>query len=300
MSRWLVGNYFALPRTTGLRMRCEIFHYIYGFDREIFSNNSAMWHGRIAYKNAILSARSKYEAVFNPAIKKISSFEQSPLKNLDRGGGSSLAYRFTPGKSPGIMFIPGYMSNMNGGKALALEKYSKENGHSFVRFDYQTEDFSINPVKTVQTCIGDCLAVFDRLTQGPQYIVGSSMGTCMMLLLALERPERIVGLIGVAAFTAFPKHNQIADTLMQAEDLMKYQSMLLGDSINITCPVRLIHGMDDDTVPSESSLDIARRLKSNDVDVILRKCGKHRMSTDRDLDLLIQTLDQLIRHSAKL
>ncbi|XP_077985032.1 palmitoyl-protein thioesterase ABHD10, mitochondrial-like [Glandiceps talaboti] len=269
-------------------------------------------------KIIVTSGKCTTYSISKLARTMCSMSDQSPPKFLSRGNGSSLAYRAMEGSSPGLLFLPGFMSNMNGGKALALEKYCQENGLSYVRFDYQGCGESIGEIPS-SSAFGvwksDAVAVLDELTKGPQYVVGSSMGGGIMLMLAMERPDRVQGLVGVATAAKFVGHLTYTDTIQKedgqtethttsvpAEKFIEKseQSQLLGDSLPITCPVRLLHGMKDDTVPYERSLDVARRLQSKDVDVILRKEGDHRLSTPFDLQLLIETLDKLMKQKAKL
>ena len=119
-------------------------------------------------------------------------------KILTRETGASIAYHMLPGKSPGIVFMTGFMSDMTGSKALALEELCRDRGHAFLRFDYQGHGASSGNFAdgTIGLWAEDALAAFDSLTEGPQVIVGSSMGGWIMLLTALARPQRIAGLLG--------------------------------------------------------------------------------------------------------
>jgi pimeloyl-ACP methyl ester carboxylesterase len=162
--------------------------------------------------------------------------------------------------------------------------------------------------------------MLDKLTVGPQVVVGSSMGGWIMLLLALARPARIAGLIGIAAAPDFTEdlvwHELSAAqrTQMMTDGVVEIPSdydgppmrlsrhliedgranQILGRPIDIGCPVRLLHGQRDASVPWQRSLLIAERLTSPDVTTILVKDGDHRLSRPQDLALLIQTLDEMI------
>ncbi|SVD93667.1 uncharacterized protein METZ01_LOCUS446521, partial [marine metagenome] len=119
-----------------------------------------------------------------------------------------IAYKMIKGRSPGIIFIHGLKSDMNGKKALSIEKYAKKNKLSFIRFDCRGngksdgkfEDFTISDWKQ------DILTVIDNLTKGPQILIGSSMGGWLMTLAAKARPKKIAGLIGLAAAADFGKN----------------------------------------------------------------------------------------------
>ena len=211
---------------------------------------------------------------------------------------------------------------MTGTKALFLEDYCRRRGRAYVRFDYfghgqSSGDFAQG---TIGRWREDAIAVIDSLTEGPQILVGSSMGGWIMLLAALARPERIMALVGIAAAPDFTTEllpnrlspeqrreleQQGAVTLPSEYDPAGYlytraliedgnKHLLLGAPIPLDIPVRLLHGLADASVPWQLSLRLAEHLQSHDVEVILVKGGDHRLSTEPDLALLAQTLDGLI------
>jgi pimeloyl-ACP methyl ester carboxylesterase len=225
--------------------------------------------------------------------------------------GATIAYRRVEGRTPGIVFLHGLMSDMTGSKALAVEALARERGQAFLRFDTfghgaSSGDFA---QATVGRWRGDVLAALDALTRGPQVIVGSSMGGWLMLLAALARPERIAGLVGIAAAPDATEDLIWGElTREQQQTLMREGSirlpsaydpagylftrrlieegrdhLLLGGEIPIACPVRLIHGMEDKDVPWRTSLRLAERLATRDVEVTLVKGGDHRLSAEADL-----------------
>ena len=236
--------------------------------------------------------------------------------------GSSIAYRHLPGREPGIIFCSGFNSNMQGTKALALEQWALQEGRQFTRFDYFGHGDSSGSLE--QGCIGrwrdDTLAVLDRVTSGKQLMVGSSMGGWLMLLVAQARPDRVCGLLGLAAapdFTARLKanltaaqHKQLADKGYTDlpncyDDGEPYRisrhlveegtaHLLLGGQIPIDLPVRLIQGQRDEDVPWRLALELADDLTSNDVEVQLVKAGDHRLSEPQDLTRLLATVRQMI------
>ncbi|KAF3836500.1 hypothetical protein F7725_029058 [Dissostichus mawsoni] len=233
-----------------------------------------------------------------------------------------LAYRRVKGKSPGVLFLPGYASNMNGQKAEALEEFCRSLGHSYLRFDYTGHGASEGVLSegTIGTWKKDVLYVLDELVEGPQIMVGSSLGGWLMLLAAIARPEKTAALVGISTaadhivtvynslslearkefeekgeWTLPTKHPEEGlydfnmDFLKEAENHCVLQS-----PIPITCPVRLIHGLKDEDVPWHISMQVAERILSADVDVILRRQGQHRMSERDDIKLMVYTIDDLI------
>jgi pimeloyl-ACP methyl ester carboxylesterase len=185
-----------------------------------------------------------------------------------------------------------------------------------LRFDYagcgESEgDFA---AQTLEDWLGDALAAIDALTEGPLVVVGSSMGGWLMLLTALARPERIAGLVGIAAapdFTDWGFDQTQRAELARAGVLVEpsdydaptvttlgfwesgQRRLLLGGPIAIDAPVRLLHGQRDDVVPWRIALDLADRLRSAEVQLTLVKDGDHRLSRDGDIALLIATVEAL-------
>lgn len=243
---------------------------------------------------------------------------------LELPDGSVIAYHHSPGLAPGIVFCAGFNSNMQGIKALALEQWCLEQGRQFTRFDYSGHGESSGTVE--EGCIGrwrdDTLAVLDELTSGPQLIVGSSMGGWIMLLVAQKRPQRVSGLVGLAAAPDFTDRlrgsltpqqrsqlgsNGYADLPNCYDDGEPYRigrllldegeaHLLLDGEIHFEGPVRLIQGQRDDDVPWQLALRIAEKLTSADVEVQLVKDGDHRLSEPADLQRLRVTVEQLLPH----
>ena len=131
---------------------------------------------------------------------------QEPVPGSLAGpNGHQIAYVRTNGKTPGVIFFGGYMSDMTGTKALSLEKLCREIGHGYLRFDYSGHGASGGFFEngTISSWTNDALTVFDAVTNGPQILVGSSMGGWIMLLVALARKKRVHGLIGIAQAADF-------------------------------------------------------------------------------------------------
>ncbi len=238
----------------------------------------------------------------------------------------TLAYRYRPGVGPGIIFLGGVMSDMGGTKATHLEAYAAERGCSFLAFDYSGHGLSGGTFEegSIGQWGSDALAVLDSVTEGPQILVGSSMGGWLMLLVALMRPERVAGLVGIASAPDFTEAliweqlppDQRARLLEEGrlEQPSDYDDgpyvitrhlieegrnhLLLQAPIAITCPVRLLHGLEDADVPYECSLALVDALKSDDVEATLVKGGNHRLSEPVNLTLLDVTLDRLVEQIA--
>lgn len=239
----------------------------------------------------------------------------------DRGDGVALAWVRTPGRGPTTVFLPGYMSDMSGAKAMVVEAFCVEHGLGCLRLDYSGHGSSGGAFidGTVGRWTEDALTLIDRLTTGPLVLVGSSMGGWIALLAALARPARIAGLIGIAAAPDFTE-DLMWQTMMPAEraqlerDGVLQVPSLYGDPYPVTaaliadgrtrllldkpiplhCPVRLLHGQRDPDVPWQTSLCQAERLQSDDVQVTLVKDGDHRLSRPSDLALLRRMLGELL------
>lgn len=248
--------------------------------------------------------------------------EPPPPDRLARPQDESLAYHSTAGRAPGIIFLGGFLSDMTGTKATALEAYARERGQAFLRFDYQGHGQSSGRFEdgTIGRWAEDAVAAIDALTTGPQVLVGSSMGGWIMLLAALARPQRTAAMVGIAAapdFTEdlmwqrFPEevkaeietkgvYYEPSDYAETPYPLTKHlieegrRHLLLRAAIPLACPVRLLHGMRDPDVPWETALRLAERLESRDVEVTLVKDGDHRLSEPADLRRLTATLDRLL------
>lgn len=232
-------------------------------------------------------------------------------------GSRRLARRYRPGRAPTLVFLPGYRSDMDGGKATALADWAQAQGQAMLRFDYAGCGRSDGDFEA-QTLAGwrdDALAMIDSL-EGPVVPVGSSMGGWLMLLAALARPDRVVGLVGIAAAPDFTDWGFSADQkqAIRAEGRLEQPSpygeapsvttrafwesgealKLLGGGIAVDRPVRLLHGLDDADVPWRVSLRLMERLRSADVQTLLVKDGDHRLSRGGDLALLVATVAALL------
>ena len=129
----------------------------------------------------------------------------SDVHYLDSAEGRKIAYYKLDGSSPGVVFIHGLNSNMEGEKALALEQFCRRRGFSFVRFDLSGHGkSSLNFTDcNITIWLEDLISILSSLTKGPQVLVGSSIGGWLMFLYTMRHPDNVYGLIGVAAAPDF-------------------------------------------------------------------------------------------------
>ncbi|MCC9621023.1 alpha/beta hydrolase [Thalassospira sp. MA62] len=259
--------------------------------------------------------------------------QPAQLAFLDRTSGLKIAYHHTSGKptdaqtptKPGVMFLGGFMSDMTGTKATHLEAHCARQGLAYTRFDYSGHGQSSG--KFTEGTIGkwaqDAIAILDEIAVGPQILVGSSMGGWIMLLAALARPEKVKGLVGIAAapdFTEDLMWAQFSDTqkktMMDTGQLVEptdyddtpyiltrdliedgRNQLLLRTPINLTIPVRLVQGMQDADVPWQTAIRLTEALVTEDVQVDLIKTGDHRLSEPDQLDVITRHIDDVVKRA---
>jgi len=244
------------------------------------------------------------------------------LSSLEVQPGRRLVYRLRPGRGPTILFLPGYMSDMEGSKAAALDQWAAEQGRAMLRFDYGGCGASEGAFEAqgLDDWFGDTLAMIDRVApDGPVVLVGSSMGGWLMLLAALARPERVPALVGIAAapdFTDWGFDEEERRVLAEAGRLEQaspegeapfvttlgfwesgQRHLLLGEDIAIDCSVRLLHGQRDADVPWRNALRLGEQLRSADVQTLLIKDGDHRLSRPQDIALLIAAVHAVMEQA---
>ena len=226
------------------------------------------------------------------------------IQHLDVDG-RSIAYRLRGGGSPTLIFLPGYASDMEGAKALALDAFAERRGHAMLRLDYSGTGSSPGRFQdgTLSNWIEEALAAIDRLTRGPLIVVGSSMGGWIALHLALLRPERVRALVGIAAAPDFThwgftekQANQLGDDGHLTRTFWESGQplLLLKGEIAIDCPVRLLHGELDRDVPLYVAFRTLRALRSADVQLNVLKGGGHRLSEPHEIDAILRTVAGLL------
>lgn len=235
-----------------------------------------------------------------------------------RNDGIRIAYRHIKGDGPTLIFLPGYMSDMQGGKAQAVAQWAADNGRDMLRLDYSGCGESDGEFAdgTLSLWRDDVLAVMDSLSiNGDVQLIGSSMGGWLMLMLAQKLGPRVNAIIGIAAAPDFTDWGfSDADKQIIRNDGVLYEDNPYGPNptpnyrgfwedgeahkmltgiLPINCPVRLLHGQNDTDVPWNISMQLAEKLRSSDVQIILIKDGDHRLSHASDIDLLINIIARL-------
>lgn len=244
---------------------------------------------------------------------------------LDTASGRRIAFHRTMGKEPGVVFLGGFMSDMDGSKATHLEAWAKAEGRAYVRFDYSGHGKSAGAF--VDGCIGDWIAdaseVIERLTQGPQVLVGSSMGGWIALLCAKALPKRIAGLVTIAAAPDFTEDGFYADfsdeekTRLEVEGVVHVPSdygdpypitkrliedgrshFVLRDPLKLGVPVRMVQGTEDTAVTRDTALRLLDHLEAEDVRLTFIKGGDHSLSTPDNLEMIVGAVDDVLARVA--
>ena len=225
-------------------------------------------------------------------------------------------------KLPGVVFLGGFRSDMTGTKATWLEGWARERGRAFLRFDYRGHGQSSGRFE--EGCIGDwaddAAEAVSRLTEGPQILVGSSMGGWIALLLARRMPQRIAGIVGIAAAPDFTESilASLSDSqrgALEAEGSTQIPSYEGEPPIPITrrliedgrenrvmtgplplpFPLRLLQGTADEDVPPAVATRLLDHVACEDARLLLVKDADHRFSGARELAILGETLDEITR-----
>ena len=241
---------------------------------------------------------------------------------LELPDGRRIAYRLSAGRGPGVVFLGGFRSDMTGTKAEFLEAWARADGRAFLRFDYTGHGASSGEFRAggVGDWAQDARDAILRLTEGPQVLVGSSMGGWIALLLARRTKARVAGLVGIAAAPDFTEDAMWAGfdarqrarlesegeiLLPSAYDEEPYpitrrliedgrRNLVLREPLDLPFPVRLLHGTADRDVPVELALRLLGHADGPDIRLTLVKDADHRFSTPENLDLLARTLEEVL------
>lgn len=242
-------------------------------------------------------------------------------QQLDTSAGRRLAYHKTEGQGPGIVFLGGFMSDMSGTKAVWLEDWARAQGRAFLRFDYSGHGESSGAF--ADGCIGDwatdALEAVCKLTSGPQILVGSSMGGWIALLLARRIPERVAGLVGIAAAPDFTEDSmwpglndqQRHEVLENGQTLVPNdyddtpytltrrlfedgrEQLVLRLPLSLPFPVRLVQGTQDEAVATSVPLRLMDHAICPDMRLTLVKGADHRFSTPDCLALVGRAITEV-------
>ena len=253
--------------------------------------------------------------------------DDDSLKFVAVGAGSErrrLAVRQHAGAAPGLFWLSGYKSDMQGTKAQALAHWAEQAGRACVRFDYSGHGESEGRFTdgTIGRWLTDSLAVFDACCSGPQIAVGSSMGGWLALLMVralkarLSAAAAIAGLVLIAPAVDFTEElmwkrftpaikreleekgvwarptEYSAEPYLVTQQLIEEgrNHLLLGGMIETGCPVRILQGVEDQDVPWRHAVELVSRLASDDVVLTLVKDGDHRLSRPEDIERLIRAV----------
>ena len=237
------------------------------------------------------------------------------------GPNGRIAYRQRKGKGPGVVWLGGFRSDMLGTKATFIDEWAKHHGRAVLRFDYSGHGESDGRFEDgkIGDWFADAAAAFDALTEGPQILIGSSMGAWIATLLAKARPERTAAIIFIAPAPDFteklmwPSFSDEQRSTLTDKGRLELPSeysdepeiitraliedgrnhLVMTGAVPINAPVRILQGMQDDAVPWRHALDFAEKIDSEDVEILLTKSGDHRLSEPNDLARLKETLDAL-------
>jgi len=237
-----------------------------------------------------------------------------------------IAVRARSGGGPGLFWLGGFHSDMRGTKALALDAWATEQSRACVRFDYSGhgESGGAFTAGTIGRWLEEAVAVFDQFCQGPQVVIGSSMGGWIALLLARELAKRaadaasLAGMVLIApapdfteelmwkAFSAEARHDIETNGvwLRPSEYGEPYpitrglidegrKHLLLGSAIDVGCPVHILQGGQDPDVPWRHAFALAHRLPAEDVVLTMIQDGDHRLSRPQDIARIISAVAEM-------
>jgi pimeloyl-ACP methyl ester carboxylesterase len=237
-----------------------------------------------------------------------------------------IAVRARAGGGPGLFWLSGFNSDMQGTKALALDAWAAEHQRACVRFDYSGhgESGSAFIDGTIGRWLEESVAVFEQFCTGPQIVIGSSMGGWMALLLAREMarhpgsPMSLAGLVLIAPAPDFTEElmwkgfspevrneietkgvwlrpSQYGEPYPITRALIEEgrNHLLLGSAIDVGCPVRILQGAQDPDVPWRHAFALAHRLPSDDVVLTVIRDGDHRLSRPQDIARMIAAVAEM-------
>ena len=242
---------------------------------------------------------------------------------LTTGAGQRIAYERLDGQGPGVVFLGGFRSDMQGSKAVHLRDWAAAQGRAFLRFDYSGHGASDGAFE--DGCIGDwaadARAAIEALTDGPQILVGSSMGGWISLLMARAIPDRIAGLVTIAAAPDFTERgfwarfsaeqrqvltqdgrvalpSEYGEPLILTRRLIEdgRQQLVLDRPLDLPFPVRMLQGTADDDVPVSWAMDLLDHVTGEDVRLTLVKGADHRFSSPECLDLIVATIGEVVQN----
>jgi pimeloyl-ACP methyl ester carboxylesterase len=244
---------------------------------------------------------------------------------LETPQGRRIAHHRTPGAGPGVVFLGGFRSDMEGTKALHLEAWARATGRAFLRFDYSGHGRSSGRFEdgAIGDWAEDAVAAVTALTEGPQILVGSSMGGWIALLLARRLPGRVAGLVGIAAAPDFTAAMEAAFTEADRRSLAERgvierpsdyapepygftrrlfedgrRNLVLSAPLHLPFPVRLLQGTADTDVEPAVALRLLDHAAGPDIRLTLVKDADHRFSTPQCLALIEASIEDILAMAA--
>lgn len=241
-------------------------------------------------------------------------------KKFTYHNGSFVSFRQIDGESPAVFYLHGTQSSIDSTKAMFVQNYCQSKGIAFTSLNFRGHGDSSGKYTdgNISMWLTDALNILDNETSGGQVIVGSSMGGWIMLLLAMRRPDRVKGLLGLAAAPDFTVRlwNMLPDDMkqqMQKEGLIHlpseytkegepftfdliqdgYNNLILNHPIPIKAKTILMQGDDDICVPFETAQEIKKQIGGDNVRVEKIIGGKHNLSTDEQLHKIAEFIDEL-------
>lgn len=246
--------------------------------------------------------------------------------------GNRIAVRHRPGRAPGIVWLGGFRSDMIGTKAERLDQWAAETGHAYTRHDYSGHGVSGGTFRdgTISRWLAESLAVFRHYTEGPQVLVGSSMGAWIGLRMIAElnkagEGSRVGGLVLLAPAPDFttelmepqltPAHRRALAEQGFFEESSEYSpepniytralfedgaaNRVMTGPIDTHSPVHVLQGLADPDVPHTHALKLVSLLPADDVTVSLIPGGDHRLSRPEDLELLVKAVSAMVEQAAR-
>ena len=244
---------------------------------------------------------------------------------LETQTGRSIAYSYCAGTAPAVVFLGGFMSDMEGSKALFLEQWAKSQGRAFLRFDYSGHGVSSGDF--VEGAIGDwaedAYEIITALIEGPVILVGSSMGGWISCLLSKRLGRRVAGLVGIAAAPDFTEDGFWASFSQDERDRLMTvgrvdvpsdygnaypitrrliedgrQNFVLRSELKINAPVRLLQGTNDASVTRETALRLFDHIEGDDLHMEFVSGADHSFSSPECLDILVRTIKEVLARTA--
>jgi pimeloyl-ACP methyl ester carboxylesterase len=273
---------------------------------------------RHAGRQALRSAPvSRFLALRNSRCR--SDADMTEIRHLDTSQDRRIAYAHRPGKGPGVVFLGGFKSDMEGTKALHLEAWCQGRGQAFLRFDYSGHGQSSGAFTdgAIGDWAEDALTVIEAVTEGPQILVGSSMGGWIALLVALARPDRVAGLVGIAAAPDFTRRMWAEFSAAQQAELREAgqvarpsdygepyiitrrlieegaRHFVMDTPLRLSCPLRLLQGTADADVPWTEATRLLEHVEAADARLTLVKGADHRFSSPECLALIERAVAEL-------